>query len=58
MKTETFFSRLLRFIYLFFTLGLIRGLIGQALGLAVGYGLVTVIRDVQGLEKNSDLAIT
>jgi len=57
MKSDTLFSRLIRFFLILFSLGLIRGLIGQAVGTAIGYGLVTVVRDAQGLEANQDLAV-
>jgi cytochrome c oxidase subunit 1 len=57
MNTETFFTRLIRFVLVFFSLGLIKGLVGQTLGTAVGFGLVTVVRDAQGLEKNPDMAV-
>ncbi len=41
----------------FFSLGLIRGLIGQLVGFAIGYGLVAGTRSAQGSEPNPDLAI-
>lgn len=40
----------------FFSLGLVRGLIGQIVGFAAGYGLVTVLRSAQGVDQNRDLA--
>jgi cytochrome c oxidase subunit 1 len=43
MNNDTFFTRLVRFLVVFFSLGLIRGLIGQALGTVFGYLLVSVI---------------
>ena len=57
MKSETFWTRLLRSIIVFFSLGLIRGLIGQAVGLGIGLGLVSAIRAAQGKEPNPDLGI-
>ncbi|HSG17137.1 MAG TPA: cbb3-type cytochrome c oxidase subunit I [Anaerolineae bacterium] len=57
MNTETFFTKLIRFVLVFFSLGLIRGLIGQAVGTAIGFGLVTAVRSAQGLEENADLAV-
>jgi cytochrome c oxidase subunit 1 len=41
----------------FFSLGLVRGILGQAVGFAIGYGLVALTRSAQGLEKNPNLAI-
>ncbi len=57
MKTETLWTRLLRFIVILFSLGLVRGLIGMAIGMGIGFGLVSGIRSAQGLSPNPDLAI-
>jgi cytochrome c oxidase subunit 1 len=57
MKNDTFFTRLIRFILIFSSLGLIRGLVGQAVGTAGGYFLVSAIRSALGLEANKNLAV-
>jgi cytochrome c oxidase subunit 1 len=57
MRNDTFFTRLIRFIVILSSLGLIRGLVGQAVGTLAGYGLVTVLRSAFGLEENKDLAV-
>jgi len=57
MKTDTLWSRILRFFYLLFSLGLIKGLIGMAIGMGAGYGLVTAVRAAQGKPANPDLAV-
>jgi cytochrome c oxidase subunit 1 len=57
MKTDTLWSRILRFFYLLFSLGLVKGLIGMAIGMGVGYGLVTAVRAAQGKAANPDLAV-
>jgi len=57
MKTDTLWSRILRFFYLLFSLGLVKGLIGMAVGMGVGYGLVTAVRAAQGKAANPDLAV-
>jgi cytochrome c oxidase subunit 1 len=41
----------------FFSLGLVRGIIGQFIGFAIGFGLIAVARSAQGLDKNPDLAV-
>jgi len=41
----------------FFSLGLVRGIIGQVIGFAIGYGLVAIVRSAQGLEQHPDLGI-
>lgn len=41
----------------FFSLGLIRGIIGQIIGFAIGYGLVVGTRSSRGLDENPDLAL-
>lgn len=57
MKTETLWSRILRFLYLLFTLGLIKGLIGMAVGMGIGFGLVAAVRASQGNPPNPDQAV-
>lgn len=57
VKTETLWSRLLRAFYIFITLGLTRGLIGMALGIGLGFAVVSGIRSAQGLEPHPDLAV-
>ena len=44
----------MRFLYIFLTSSLVRGLIGQAIGTAVGIGFVNAIRSLAGLESNPD----
>jgi cytochrome c oxidase subunit I len=41
----------------FFSLGLIRGIIGQIIGTAIGYGLVAAIRQILGLEPSVEPAL-
>lgn len=41
----------------FFSLGLVRGLIGQIIGFAAGYGLVAGIQGLRGSEFSQDLAV-
>ncbi len=41
----------------FFSLGLVRGLIGQIVGFAFGYGLVAGIQLAKGLDVHQDLAV-
>ena len=46
----------MRAIALFFSLGIVRALLGQVIGMAVGYGLVAVIRQALGLEPSPEAA--
>lgn len=41
----------------FFSLGIVRGLIGQLIGFAVGYGLVAGLQGLRGNDLNQDLAV-
>ena len=41
---------LFRFLYYLLTTGLVRALVGQAIGMLAGYGLVNGIRALMGLE--------
>ena len=41
----------------FFSLGIVRGLIGQLIGTAIGYGLVAGIRQAQGLQPNVESSL-
>jgi cytochrome c oxidase subunit 1 len=50
MKTETLWTRFISFVYIFFSLALIRGLIGMAIGLGLVYGIVEVVSNAQGIE--------
>ena len=50
MKTETIWTRFLRFIVIIFSLGLVRGLIGFAIGIGLVYGLMVGIPISQGQE--------
>jgi len=57
MKTETIWTRFLRFIVILFSLGLVRGIIGFATGVGLVYGLMVGIPISQGHEANKDLAV-
>ena len=57
MKTETFWTRFLRFVVILFSLGLVRGIIGFAIGVGLVYGLMVGIPISQGQEANKDLAV-
>lgn len=57
MKTETFWTRLLRFIVILFSLGLIRGLIGLTIGLTLVWVPMVTIPEAQAKDANVDLAI-
>ncbi len=57
MKTETIWTRFLRFIVILFSLGLIRGIIGFAIGIGLVYGLMVGIPISQGQTANKDLAV-
>ena len=47
---------MLRAIALFFSLGIVRAIVGQAIGMAVGYGLVAGIRQALGLDPSPEAA--
>lgn len=57
MKTETIWTRFLRFIVILFSLGLVRGIIGFAIGVSLVYGLMVGIPISQGQVANKDLAV-
>ena len=58
MKTETIWTRFVRFVYIFFSLGLVRGLIGMAIGLGLVFGIVEVISSAQGIvHPNRNLSV-
>jgi cytochrome c oxidase subunit 1 len=58
MKTETFWTRFVRFVYIFFSLGLVRGLIGMAIGLGLVVGIVEAISSAQGIvHANRNLSV-
>jgi cytochrome c oxidase subunit I len=51
-----FLRSLSRFLYYFLTSGLIRAVVGQAIGMLLGYGLVAGIRSLLGLEPFAEAA--
>ncbi|MDX1662686.1 MAG: cbb3-type cytochrome c oxidase subunit I [Candidatus Promineifilaceae bacterium] len=46
----------MRTLALLFSLGIVRALVGQAVGMAFGYGLVAVLRQALGLEPSPEAA--
>ncbi len=58
MKTETSWTRFVRFVYIFFSLGLVRGLIGMAIGIGLVFGIVEAISSAQGVvHSNRNLSV-